>query len=66
MPIFNIHFTEGLSPQKQKIMYNKVSKVIAEVQGCPIEAVSGYLQPMKLYQMGSGEETWEEKIEKNT
>lgn len=63
MPIFTISLTKGLTPDKQKQLYEEVAKTIATIQECPIDAISGHIQTMELYQIGQGGKTWEDKID---
>lgn len=63
MPMFNIHLTEGnMSKEESMEMYKEVSEVIAKHQKCPISAVSGMIIPLQMYQMGQGNQTWEEIV----
>jgi len=63
MPIFSIHLTEKLDKKETEEMYNAVAKVIALHQNCPTSAVSGFIVPLELSNIGQGNKTWREILD---
>ena len=65
MPIFDIKLGGYLPYEQKKRMYEAVARVISDIKGCPIEAVSGAILEFPLGQIGQGAKTWEDVVGKD-
>jgi len=54
MPVINISGNKGISVEKKREMVKKVSEVVAEAYGLPIETITVLIQGYEFEDIGSG------------